>query len=511
VNEPELGLGDVAYPSLPASITTYTDPLGYTGDVGLLQRQQLVVVPGQFLSDTTIDATGSGTQVLYGSVDTQITYSDSSDWTRPSITSTLGELDNGTATFAVRASDAAGVQRVLVLVRTDISDWAPLDLTFGGTTWQATLAVPGATTFDYLVQVVDINGNVATSTGKGRGLDPFVAPDPEPATVSVMNAGALEGDAGTTARSVSVVLDRPAPGPITVGYTVTAGTAAAGTDFTATSGSVTLATGDLATSVAFDIAGDTTTEAPESVIITLTSVTASTGLLADATGTFTIVDDDPVAAVCSTTDNTGIAAWWPGERVTTGQVGPQLSGADAYTNGRTGRAFNITPNTPLAATGVAQPTTGLTLELWVKPQINTGAVQTLISRWSGVGFTSASDDGHAYNLELYPNSELVFETDDVTTRVPEQLRVSAPQLVDGSFHHVAATWTPTAMTLYIDGVQVATKPSQGGQLQTGGTTPVRIGGPFGFTGVIDEPTIWTRALAPAEIGVIANAAGGKCP
>ena len=58
------------------------------------------------------------------------------------------------------------MQRVLVLHRTDVSDWAPLDLSLSAGVWQGEVQVVGATTFDYLVQVVDANGNIATSTGE---------------------------------------------------------------------------------------------------------------------------------------------------------------------------------------------------------------------------------------------------------------------------------------------------------------------------------------------------------
>ena len=69
----------------------------------MLQRQKLVILPGQFLNDATVDTAGVGTQVLYGQVDTRVTYPDSPDWDRPTITSTIGTLDDGTAAFAVTA------------------------------------------------------------------------------------------------------------------------------------------------------------------------------------------------------------------------------------------------------------------------------------------------------------------------------------------------------------------------------------------------------------------------
>ncbi len=183
---------------------------------------------------------------------------------------------------------------MLVLYRTDAADWLAVDLAANGPTWESTVLVPGATVLDYLVQVVDANGNVATATGKGRGLQPFVAPVPDPALASVVSASAIEGDTGSNGATIDVVLDRPAPGSITVNYSVAAGTATAGTDFTATSGSVTVGSGDLTAEIPVGVLGDTDPEAPESVLVTLTSVSGNATLAAPA-AQLTIVDDDELA------------------------------------------------------------------------------------------------------------------------------------------------------------------------------------------------------------------------
>ncbi len=292
--EAEIAAGDIAYPSVPASITTYSDQLGLVGDNALKQRQKLVIIPGQFLDNGTVDPDGDGTQVLYDQVDTRVTYSNSTDWERPSIDSAVATLDAGAASFSVSAFDAAGVQRVLVLYRTDVADWAAVDLALNGQTWEASTLVPGATVLDYLVQVVDANGNVATATGKGRGLQPFVAPVPDPALVSVAAGSVVEGDSGSTAATVDVVLDRPAPGPITVDYSVAAGTATAGTDFTASTGSVAIASGAVSAEIPLAVLGDTIPEAPEAVLVTITSISGNATLGASATQ-LTIVDDDELA------------------------------------------------------------------------------------------------------------------------------------------------------------------------------------------------------------------------
>jgi hypothetical protein len=94
------------------------------------------------------------------------------------------------------------------------------------------------------------------------------------------------------------------------------------------------------------------------------------------------------------------------------------------------------------------------------------------------------------------------------------LSASAPQLHDGRSHHIAATWDGTRFAIFVDGVQVATKPSQGGTLNPATSTPVTIGGQvrgFAATAVIDEPTIYSRALGAGDIaGLHLAGTSGKC-
>ena len=108
----------------------------------------------------------------------------------------------------------------------------------------------------------------------------------------------------------------------------------------------------------------------------------------------------------------------------------------------------------------------------------------------------------------------MFETDETSARRPEVLTATVPQIYDGVAHHVAATWDRTQIALFIDGTQVATRRSQGGTLNPATTTAVVIGGQtrgFVANGVIDEPTIYDRALGLVEIAEIdAAGASGKC-
>jgi hypothetical protein len=215
---------------------------------------------------------------------------------------------------------------------------------------------------------------------------------------------------------------------------------------------------------------------------------------------------------CVPVSRNGIVAWWSGNDTNLDVAVGNLPLSQTfvhpilYTPGHSGSAFGFNPDYGgLSDRGVAPVSTGLSIEGWVKPTRSDEVVQTLVARWSRIGLTGANDTSHSYNLSLYPNDQIVFEVDDTTTRVPEELRTKDTALFDGQFHHVAVTWDRTSMSIYIDGVRVATKASQGGTLNGADAESVDLGyGPFTYNGAIDEPTIWSRALSASEIALIAG-------
>jgi alpha-tubulin suppressor-like RCC1 family protein len=214
---------------------------------------------------------------------------------------------------------------------------------------------------------------------------------------------------------------------------------------------------------------------------------------------------------CAPVALAGLGGWWPGDGNSSSVVGPQLTVGNGFGLAHSQQGFSFSGGSALAASEPVSVSSQLTLEMWLKPTPSQGTVQSLVSRWSGPGFSSATDDRHSYTLDLYPNAELVFETDDTSTRSPVQVRATVPQIYDGELHHVAARWTQREIELYVDGTRVASSPSQGGILQTGGSSPIRVGGPFPYRGLADEVTIWSRALAPSEVATIATSTGPKCP
>ena len=223
--------------------------------------------------------------------------------------------------------------------------------------------------------------------------------------------------------------------------------------------------------------------------------------------------DAGAAGAMGCVDTTEAIAWWPGDDTTTALVGPDAAGSPAYADAVVGRGFALDGMSRVEATGVDVVVDEVTVEAWVRPD-QTGRTQAIISRWD---FPSGDDGARAYSLLLDPFGTLIWSIDEVSARRPVDLRASAPQLFDGQFHHVAATRDASEMVVYVDGAVVSTAPSTAGSMNPATTVDTGVGGqataglPFLLSGVLDEPTIWSRAIRADEVATIhANGPFGKC-
>ena len=134
-----------------------------------------------------------------------------------------------------------------------------------------------------------VNASLADATGAGSIVD-----DDGPG-VSINDASVAEGDAGNTSAVFSVRLSAPSPQVVSVGYAASDGTAVAGLDYVAVSGTLSFAPGLTLRTLAVPVIGDVLDEADETFHVALSNpVDAS---LADAFGLGRILDDDGVAIV----------------------------------------------------------------------------------------------------------------------------------------------------------------------------------------------------------------------
>ncbi|MCB0931195.1 MAG: cellulose binding domain-containing protein, partial [Mycobacterium sp.] len=102
---------------------------------------------------------------------------------------------------------------------------------------------------------------------KVNGVAIGTATPPTAPTMSISDVSVTEGNSGTTNANFAVSLSNAATTPVTVAYATANGTATAGSDYTATSGTLTFAPGVTTQTVAVKVTGDTTVESDETFTV----------------------------------------------------------------------------------------------------------------------------------------------------------------------------------------------------------------------------------------------------
>jgi predicted outer membrane repeat protein len=258
-------------------------------------------------------------------------------------------------------------------------------------------------------------------------------------------------------------------------------------------------------------------------------VMAFDSTLFDAYGTRTYTIT--ISSVCATAPS-GLVDWWQAEGNANDAVGGNhgtLNGSAAISTaaeGQVGRAFkfdgtngyvalpdNLFPF-PTSGTG----TTPFSFELWFK------------SGYAG-GVILGQQDVAPYNASATHVPAIYVGTDGLLrvmlfwNGTPVPLTIASTVNDNLTFHHLAVTYNGTQQSIYLDGqflgsraqTQTAYSTSYKYQLGTGNTNSwpggsSANGGWFNFTGLIDEPSLYNRALTLQEVqALFAAGRAGKCP
>ncbi len=113
--------------------------------------------------------------------------------------------------------------------------------------------------------------------------------------LSVSDASVMEGNSGTTVVAFDITLTPASSQVVTVEFTTTQGSAAAGSDYLTQYGTLTFNPGDTLVSIGVPVVGDTQDEADENYFVILSSPVNADVL--DGQGEGTIVDDDGLSAL----------------------------------------------------------------------------------------------------------------------------------------------------------------------------------------------------------------------
>lgn len=260
-----------------------------------------------------------------------------------------------------------------------------------------------------------------------------------------------------------------------------------------------------------------------SIVSKAVRLLTSTMLLAVGVSFVANVSTKLMAADC-TPPPSGLVGWWRGE----GNTVDEVYGNDGvlvnsnyvhYTNGVVGEAFDIGP-VPYGVYGAVvsvpdipayQLTNSLSIEAWVKP-LGTGA--KILER----GDSRPGMD--PYGLSMEEANEFQFQITDPTGA---SARVVYHQVNYGQWYYIVATLDGNsgAMKLYVNGNLVAqtnTTIRPMGPLIASDNPGIGIGNchydginNFPFDGIIDEVSLYNRALSSNEVAAIyAAGSAGKC-
>jgi hypothetical protein len=127
-----------------------------------------------------------------------------------------------------------------------------------------------------------------------RGYPITVGPPPQPA-LRVGDAQVAEGNGGATSATFTVSLSAASSQPVTVACATANGSASSGSDYIATTGSLTFNPGETTKTVTVSVQGDTLDEADETFTLNLSGPANAT--IADGQGVGTVTDDDAAPAI----------------------------------------------------------------------------------------------------------------------------------------------------------------------------------------------------------------------
>ena len=126
-----------------------------------------------------------------------------------------------------------------------------------------------------------------------------ISDDDAPPTITITDASVTEGNSGTTPATFTVSLSHASGNPVTVQDATANGTATAGADYTAGSGTLTFNPGVTSLPIAVPVTGETAAEPNETFAVNLT--TPVNGVFGDNQGAGTIVNDDSGTIVTTAT------------------------------------------------------------------------------------------------------------------------------------------------------------------------------------------------------------------
>ena len=199
----------------------------------------------------------------------------------------------------------------------------------------------------------------------------------------------------------------------------------------------------------------------------------------------------------------GIVSWWRAEGNALDSIGTNngaLVGGAGYAAGEVGQAFSLNGTNGYVAIPDSPSldafATKITIELWLK-------ANSLSANPDWVWIVTKGNS--SWELQCTSGAKTITFNASGTSNVS---LTGSRNVNDGQWHHVAGVYDGTHMFLYVDGTLDVSQPTTGAIAQN--SYPVYIGqnaeAPrVPFNGLIDEVSLYNRALSSSEIAAIYNA------
>lgn len=213
----------------------------------------------------------------------------------------------------------------------------------------------------------------------------------------------------------------------------------------------------------------------------------------------------------------GVIAWWPGAGDALDQAGTNngtLRGAVTFVPGQVGQCFSfdgISASVLVPDAPALRFTNAMTIEAWIYPKALGGTPREIVSKYFG---GSGNQLSYTTSIDTSGRPYVILSNDGRTTAANvDYVQLISPDTVPtGQWTHFAATYDGASLKLYLNGALEAQTAWTGGIFP--GNAPLVIGEAYYqslFNGMIDEPTVYNRALSADEIQSIYGAlVSGKC-
>ena len=210
----------------------------------------------------------------------------------------------------------------------------------------------------------------------------------------------------------------------------------------------------------------------------------------------------------------GLVSWWAAEGDSSDVLGANngvLQGGAGFVGGRIGQAFSFDQESGtmiVPDSSTLRLTNQLTIEAWINARTTSGPYgNAIISKVGGAG----GNNGYQFFLD---GNTLAGQFNSPGEDWPSARVTSGGLIATGVWYHVAWTYDQSTMKLYVNGALVANSVI-GPQPIAASSSNLHISGDDNnhvyFDGLIDEASVYSRALSASEIAAIYNAvSAGKC-